>query len=446
MDDADVHSISRASTIVDVSSPHGTDIIELKLTSSGSWTERRVIDIPEPDTSSPAVIYLFEGVDYRTRKLASSIVSDRDGNGNDGFLRHHEGKAILSASEKAVLDFQIEEYEEDTSIGLFLASWFTLATQDKSIWEIERRIESGKAWCSSEQRDPAELRLDHSRYRHFSSPYRLYHPLEEAGGTVRHAARECVSMSFGKRLGSLVGIVVFDPPRKLVKMAVKYDLGNAGDCIEWEEAITDVFPEELAARDVFLRQFRCISGVRGEEKGGLDARNVFQKSQSIVRRCAFEAESKILKVLTQALDDVEVSLSKDEVVREALDVWMGYFGRWRNTLFHQEGSLKHLRRTTRWAERLVPMSADERSLKFHARVLDAVIEENAAMLRRLDSVYHAVMSTMQIAESKRAIEEAELVSKLTHLAFFFIPLTLVTGIFGMDMIVSLTPPRTLRHC
>jgi hypothetical protein len=245
-----------------------------------------------------------------------------------------------------------------------------------------------------------------------------------------------------------VGIAVFDPPRKIVKVAVKYDLGNAGDCIEWEEGMTNVFPEELASRDVFLGRFRTVSGVRGEEKGGLDAGNVFQKCQSIVRRRAFEAESKVLKVLTQALDDVEVSLSKDAVVREALDVWMGYFGRWRNTLFHQEGSLKHLRRTTRWAERLGPMepvliSSEQRSLKFHARVLDAVIEENAAMLRRLDSVYHAVMSTMQIVESKRAIEEAELVSKLTHLAFFFIPLTLVTGVFGMDMIVSLTPCSSL---
>jgi hypothetical protein len=201
MDDAEVHSISRASTIVDDSPLQGTDIIELKLTSCGSWTESRVIDIPEPDPSSPAVIYLFEGVDHRTRKLASSILSDRDGNGTDGFLRHHEGKGILSASEKAVLDFQLEECEEDSSVGLFLSTWFTLATHDKSIWEIEKKIESGRPWCSSEQRDPAELSVDHSRYRHFSSPYRLYHPLEETGGTVRHAARECVSMSFGKRRG-----------------------------------------------------------------------------------------------------------------------------------------------------------------------------------------------------------------------------------------------------
>jgi len=64
------------------------------------------------------------------------------------------------------------------------------------------------------------------------------------------------------------------------------------------------------------------------------------------------------------------------------------------------------------------------------------MEENAPMSTRLGSVYQAVMSTMQMVESKRAIEEAELVSKLTHLAFFFIPLTLVTGIFSMNISVS----------
>ena len=46
------------------------------------------------------------------------------------------------------------------------------------------------------------------------------------------------------------------------------------------------------------------------------------------------------------------------------------------------------------------------------------------------------MSSMSIVESERAIAEAEVVSKLTHLALFFIPLSLVAGLFGMNINVS----------
>jgi len=44
---------------------------------------------------------------------------------------------------------------------------------------------------------------------------------------------------------------------------------------------------------------------------------------------------------------------------------------------------------------------------------------------------------MSIVESKRAILQTETVSKLTQLAFFFIPLTLVATVFGMNINVSI---------
>jgi len=47
------------------------------------------------------------------------------------------------------------------------------------------------------------------------------------------------------------------------------------------------------------------------------------------------------------------------------------------------------------------------------------------------------MSSMIIVESERAIRGAEVVSKLTHLAFFFIPLSLVAGLFGINVNVRI---------
>jgi hypothetical protein len=45
-------------------------------------------------------------------------------------------------------------------------------------------------------------------------------------------------------------------------------------------------------------------------------------------------------------------------------------------------------------------------------------------------------TTIGIVESEVAIKEAKEVSKLTELAFFFIPLTFVAGVCGMNIAVS----------
>ncbi|KAK0719322.1 hypothetical protein B0H67DRAFT_572914 [Lasiosphaeris hirsuta] len=60
---------------------------------------------------------------------------------------------------------------------------------------------------------------------------------------------------------------------------------------------------------------------------------------------------------------------------------------------------------------------------------------------------------MGIVESRRAIQQAEAVTKLAHLAFLFVPLTYITSIFGTNINVSplehvpLPPPRhtSLTH-
>ncbi|KAK7509721.1 hypothetical protein IWZ03DRAFT_87022 [Phyllosticta citriasiana] len=54
-------------------------------------------------------------------------------------------------------------------------------------------------------------------------------------------------------------------------------------------------------------------------------------------------------------------------------------------------------------------------------------------LRHFKSTFSAMAGTMSILESDRAITQAEEVTTLTRLAFFFIPLTYAPGIFGMNV-------------
>lgn len=217
------------------------------------------------------------------------------------------------------------------------------------------------------------------------------------------------------------GILLFDPQRLFRVTAIKYDFWRGGRSNK-TEVETEVFPKTSALREDFVQLLQDVSGLHD-----LADETVFQTCKRIVRERASNDETHVLGALSRSLDRIELSLSKDAVIRGALQSWRGYFGRWRNTLFHQAESLKYLRKTIR------PEDAGQRQ----ARLLDSVLEENDIMRRRLDGIYQAVMSTMSIVESERAIGEAEVVSKLTHLAFFFIPLTLVSGVFGMNVVVGL---------
>ena len=69
---------------------------------------------------------------------------------------------------------------------------------------------------------------------------------------------------------------------------------------------------------------------------------------------------------------------------------------------------------------------------FEARKMQC-IENIARLKQRTKQINKSLMANMSIIESKRGIAEAESVTKLTELAFFFIPLTFSASIFGMQV-------------
>ena len=68
--------------------------------------------------------------------------------------------------------------------------------------------------------------------------------------------------------------------------------------------------------------------------------------------------------------------------------------------------------------------------------LESLEKEVKNLSDRAVSTFNAIMATMSIVESQEAIAQAKTVSKLTNLAFFFIPLTLSASVFGMNIKVS----------
>lgn len=70
------------------------------------------------------------------------------------------------------------------------------------------------------------------------------------------------------------------------------------------------------------------------------------------------------------------------------------------------------------------------------------ISEIEAHKQRITQVYSSLTSKTQISDSHRSIAEAETVTRLTELAFFFIPLSFATSIFGMQFVSGSTSAMT----
>lgn len=62
-----------------------------------------------------------------------------------------------------------------------------------------------------------------------------------------------------------------------------------------------------------------------------------------------------------------------------------------------------------------------------------LLDRSEALHNRATEAITVLMSTMSISESRKAIQQTERVSKLTFLAFVFVPLSFTTSFFGMNV-------------
>lgn len=107
---------------------------------------------------------------------------------------------------------------------------------------------------------------------------------------------------------------------------------------------------------------------------------------------------------------------------------------WRNLLENVDVELNKLefslRDFTNFLEGFYYGSQDFPALK--ARIMKCATNI-AHMKQHTERTNKSLMANMSIVESKRGIAQAESVTKLTELAFFFIPLTFSASIFGMQV-------------
>lgn len=134
---------------------------------------------------------------------------------------------------------------------------------------------------------------------------------------------------------------------------------------------------------------------------------------------------------------------EDSLIQRNVDRWRRLLNRYDAELRHMEGSLHT------FAEPLLIIgnayltgTAVEQEHSIVADLLAQLDQRIFSLQRRTESSNKSLLTTMSLAESKRGIAEAESVTRLTQLAFFFIPLTFSASIFSMqvkELNASVTP-------
>ena len=311
-------------------------------------------------------------------------------------------------------------------------------------------ISKGTPYSVDTFKDPKDLRLDHERYQRVPGVFRPYYPISQMPDeTLQHAARESISISWVHDNPSSLGkirydsgtqfsllilsgvLVVVDPKREHFITEKKYRIWGA-ELME-SSFVTRCFLKEVDGYTK-ARFFKELKNC--EEQMPMD--KLVYRIQNIIARIMVTNATEVLTSLHDALDKIDLSLSQDDILRSSLHIWRERFGLWRQDLLHSRVSASDLLQTFE-QQKLCPTCAPQPSSstipKYEVELAGLKADFNET-LARLNSTFQAVMSTMSIVESQKAISEAETVSKLTALAFFFIPLSFIASLFGMNLVVS----------
>ena len=138
----------------------------------------------------------------------------------------------------------------------------------------------------------------------------------------------------------------------------------------------------------------------------------------------------VLRLMDLALREIGQHILDDTLIQQRLIHWRHLLERFDTELLQLEHSL---RRFAKFIETLKLPNTSDGANSGTAHLLEDCVAQMSTLGQRTKQSYTSLMANMSIVESKRGIAEAESVTKLTELAFFFIPLTFSASIFSMQV-------------
>ena len=163
---------------------------------------------------------------------------------------------------------------------------------------------------------------------------------------------------------------------------------------------------------------------------------------SMILRIAHQDTLDLLQLIGLAVAEIDLASSDVELQESALH-WRRRLDEFRAILLDVEKSL-HAFVDFLDVEASVLRNGSRPKLDRNPveYLLHNAISEIEVYKQRITQAYSSLTSKTQISDSHRSIAEAETVTRLTELAFLFIPLSFATSIFGMQFINGSTPATT----
>lgn len=231
----------------------------------------------------------------------------------------------------------------------------------------------------------------------------------------------------------MLGLILFDPPRFHKLTIKKYDFWSdtaVADAVDHER----VFLNKQTCRERFVETLAKTT-TTSCSTGDDTMKALYDALIEII----LEDERIVLAAINRSLDSIDISLASNEFLYRTVDVWRDQFGRWRNLLFHAQKSIEYISAIHGQAQ---PVDCAQSTVSIGLGNIRDCLGSTAD---RVDSTFQAFGLTISIVKSEKAIRQAETVAKLTRLAFFFVPPTLMTGVFGANINVSFSAPERGVH-
>lgn len=141
----------------------------------------------------------------------------------------------------------------------------------------------------------------------------------------------------------------------------------------------------------------------------------------------------LLKQLSRTLDEIDIEIIDDARMEDRLILWRQIISRAQRELPEFTASIQPL---VAFVANIDPSGAyEEGSQDASNEILNlkTLLKEIQQMVERLRVTSVSLTSNMALLDSRRSIAEAHAVTRLTELAFIFIPLSFAATVFGMQI-------------
>ena len=198
-------------------------------------------------------------------------------------------------------------------------------------------------------------------------------------------------------------------------------------------------PENLDLLAVYLDRTKSTAANLAEWMTQGNMHQPFKAGSAFHLECLFAIiqndTSNTLWHMDLALQEIGQNILDETLIQQRLIHWRLLLERFGNELQQLEESLHRFANFINGSGTSFNHNDDglNRRSPHVEKLLESSVSQIKSLRQRTTRSYKSLMANMSIVESKRGIAEAESVTKLTELAFFFIPLTFSASIFSMQV-------------